>query len=130
MQISFVYQRVVFSPESMDTCLKRIPVCESLHLWACFFAARMRTQRPQKETVRLPRVSVKCSYVNKFPVQCQSRTVGDMDFAVTCFRVWGSVLHNAECKSGGVQKLSGAVFCTRPTVEKLTILYQINGELV
>jgi len=30
-------------------------------------------------------------------------------------------LSNAECKSGGVQKLSGAVFCTRATGEKLTI---------
>jgi len=32
------------------------------------------------------------------------------------------VLYNAECKSGGVQKLSKAVFCTRPAEEKLTIL--------
>jgi len=40
------------------------------------------------------------------------------------------VLYNAEYKSGGVQKLSGAVFCTRPAAEKLTVLYQINGELV
>ncbi len=32
------------------------------------------------------------------------------------------VLYNTECKSGGVQKLSGAVFCTRGTAEKLTIL--------
>ncbi|MGE0085740.1 MAG: hypothetical protein AB7S75_15125 [Desulfococcaceae bacterium] len=40
------------------------------------------------------------------------------------------ILYNAECKSGGVQKLGGAVFCTRPTAEKLTVLYQINGELV
>jgi len=28
----------------------------------------------------------------------------------------------------GVQKLSGAVFCTHPAAEKLTVLYQINGE--
>jgi len=54
------------------------------------------------------------------------------------------VLYNAECKSGGVQKLSGAVFCksggvqklsgavfcTDETAEKLTILDQINGELI
>ncbi len=40
------------------------------------------------------------------------------------------VLYNAECKSGGVQKLSGAVFCIRATAEKLMVLYKINGELV
>jgi len=40
------------------------------------------------------------------------------------------ILYNAEYKSGGVQKLSGAVFCTRPAAEKLTVLYQISGELV
>ncbi len=40
------------------------------------------------------------------------------------------VLYNAECKSGGVQKLSGAVFCTRAASEKLTVLYQVNGESV
>ncbi|MGE0082992.1 MAG: hypothetical protein AB7S75_01085, partial [Desulfococcaceae bacterium] len=40
------------------------------------------------------------------------------------------VLYNAECKSGGVQKLSGAVFCTCATAEKLSVLYQINGEPV
>ncbi len=40
------------------------------------------------------------------------------------------VLYNAECKSEEVQKLSGAVFCTRSTAEKLTILYQVNGKLV
>jgi len=40
------------------------------------------------------------------------------------------VLYNPEYKSGGVQKLSGAVFCTRPTAEKQTVLHQINGELV
>jgi len=33
-------------------------------------------------------------------------------------------------QSGGVQKLSGAVFCTRVTAEKLTILDQTNGESV
>jgi len=40
------------------------------------------------------------------------------------------ILYNTEYKSGGVQKLSGAVFCTSGTVKKLKILYQINGELV
>ncbi len=30
--------------------------------------------------------------------------------------------------TGGVQKLSGAVFCTDRTAEKLTILDQTNGE--
>jgi len=35
------------------------------------------------------------------------------------------ILYNTECKSGGVQKLSGAVFCTPPAAEKLTVLYQI-----
>ncbi|MGE0086242.1 MAG: hypothetical protein AB7S75_17680 [Desulfococcaceae bacterium] len=32
--------------------------------------------------------------------------------------------------SGGVQKLSGAVFLHRQNSGKLTILHQINGELV
>jgi len=40
------------------------------------------------------------------------------------------ILYNTEYKSGGVQKLRGAVFCTRPAAEKLTVLYQINGELI
>jgi len=40
------------------------------------------------------------------------------------------ILYNTEYKSGGVQKLSGAVFCTRPAEEKLTIFYQINGKFV
>jgi len=40
------------------------------------------------------------------------------------------ILYNTEYKSGGVQKLSGAVFCTDRTAEKLTVLYQINRELV
>jgi len=31
---------------------------------------------------------------------------------------------------GGVQKLSGAVFCTAGTAEKMTILDQTNGESV
>jgi len=38
--------------------------------------------------------------------------------------------YNAECKSGGVQKLSKAVFCTCATAEKLAVLHQINGELL
>ncbi len=32
------------------------------------------------------------------------------------------ILYNTEYKFGGVQKLSGAVFCTRGTEEKLTVL--------
>jgi len=40
------------------------------------------------------------------------------------------ILYNTKYKSGGMQKLSGAVFCTRSAAEKLTVLYQINGELV
>jgi len=37
------------------------------------------------------------------------------------------ILYN---KSGGVQKLSVAVFCTDGTAEKLTVLDQSNGEPV
>jgi len=40
------------------------------------------------------------------------------------------ILYNTEYKSGGVQKLSGAVFCTAGTAEKLTVSDQTNGESV
>ncbi len=54
------------------------------------------------------------------------RQLKHMDLQMICHTGSPLVLY----KSGGVQKLSGAVFCTHLTAEKFMVLHQINGELV